>query len=313
MMLIPAPKRSLLALCLALTGISAQVQAQSTISVVVTPHSAPNYFGSPNYNAYEANVMAHLTTGLGGPASAGDRSLAPTAFSLYPSNTVSLVAPTEMIVTGVPSWRGTSDPAAPFANERGNRMHFALSMVGQSSVNQFSLRDVGFEMTGISGSGWNYNYAAFNAYGGSDPDNETLFPVGYNYQPWRVGVQYGLNGVFGGGDDVILQNGQDGATPVNALFYFGVGDAYWADFDCGANPSLCDTAAKRQGLIDTAANTMDANNFYLTGRYYLGGSTVTGLATVVAIPEPSEIAMLLAGLGLVGAVARRRRADSAVC
>lgn len=40
-------------------------------------------------------------------------------------------------------------------------------------------------------------------------------------------------------------------------------------------------------------------------RVYLNGSTLT-MSTVAAVPEPETYAMLLAGLGLIGSIARRR-------
>jgi hypothetical protein len=38
----------------------------------------------------------------------------------------------------------------------------------------------------------------------------------------------------------------------------------------------------------------------------MAGATYSGEVTVSAVPEPATYGMLLAGLGLVGAVARRR-------
>jgi hypothetical protein len=42
---------------------------------------------------------------------------------------------------------------------------------------------------------------------------------------------------------------------------------------------------------------------------YGGGLTLTAVA---AVPEPETYAMLLAGLGVIGAIARRRKAAVAV-
>jgi hypothetical protein len=301
------------ALALSIGAMGAQA-ASGSFQMFVNPHSAPNFFGSPNYDAYEANVMAGLQTGVNG---SGDRSTSPTAYNLLPANATTIVSPGDMIVTGTPSWQGNASPSGALSNELGNRMHFALTVLGDGAGSTFSLQDIGFTMEGRTGSGFNYGFVPFTGYTGANPDDETLFSSAFTYRPWRVGVQYGANGALGGGDDVLLTNGEAGSTPVNALYYFGVGDAYWADFSCtgpGGNPSLCDTIPKRQGLIDAAvADMIGANQgaFFLKGSYYLvdgnGNSLVTASA-IAAIPEPSEIAMMLGGVGLIGAVARRRKA-----
>jgi len=72
--------------------------------------------------------------------------------------------------------------------------------------------------------------------------------------------------------------------------------------------------------FNDAANTtmanglsLNANQPYLltvTGTTKTLSSGVTAIAA--SVPEPQTYAMLLAGLGLVGAVARRRRGTAAV-
>ena len=53
---------------------------------------------------------------------------------------------------------------------------------------------------------------------------------------------------------------------------------------------------------------------YLDGgnsvKLYLDGSNALNIAAVTAVPEPESFAMLLAGLGLMGAIARRRNKKS---
>jgi hypothetical protein len=296
----------------AVLAVSAGVASAQNVQLLVKPHSAVNYFGSPSYNAYEANVMTGLLSGV---SAMGDRSTDPLAYQLLNTNANTLVAPGEMMVTGYPSWRGVAGPTGALTSELGNRMTFSLTALGATGADQFSLRQIGFEMDGVgTGGPWDYGYVPFAGYAGANPQDDTLFPTGYDYQPWQVGVQYGADNALGGGDDIILNNGQAGSTLVNAVYYFGVGDAYWADFACtgpGGNAALCDTAAERQGLLDAAAADMTSGQsspFFLKGTYYINtqAGVLSAAATVSAIPEPAELGMLIAGLGIVAGVARRR-------
>ncbi|MCV2357072.1 FxDxF family PEP-CTERM protein [Paucibacter sp. B2R-40] len=63
-----------------------------------------------------------------------------------------------------------------------------------------------------------------------------------------------------------------------------------------------------QYLVPTVTNTV--HTIVVTGKA-IGGSTVgfTGSIAVTAVPEPTTYALLLGGLGVVGFVARRRKAD----
>ena len=55
------------------------------------------------------------------------------------------------------------------------------------------------------------------------------------------------------------------------------------------------------GVYDATTGAA-VNTAFITGL-----NSPTGIAVVSAVPEPEAYAMLLAGLGLVGAVVRRRR------
>ncbi|NTV72039.1 MAG: PEP-CTERM sorting domain-containing protein [Azonexaceae bacterium] len=70
--------------------------------------------------------------------------------------------------------------------------------------------------------------------------------------------------------------------------------------------------ANAQSLASLAGSFVNSSKGSLTGSFQLGvnvsGSTnVVAAAAVAAVPEPESYAMFLAGLGLIGAVARRRQ------
>lgn len=86
-----------------------------------------------------------------------------------------------------------------------------------------------------------------------------------------------------------------------------------SDNAIGANWNSLTAASSFDGA--GAAGQPIVQNFAAHGRYLEivanGGPSWTALsnATVTAVPEPDSIAMLLAGLGIVGAIARRRKQD----
>lgn len=69
--------------------------------------------------------------------------------------------------------------------------------------------------------------------------------------------------------------------------------------------------------INAASTGIAASTYnqYLDGtdavKVYLDGSNALHISAVTAVPEPESYAMLLAGLGLMGAIARRRNKKSA--
>ena len=89
--------------------------------------------------------------------------------------------------------------------------------------------------------------------------------------------------------------------------------------DANGLPTLWDISLQRQ--LNTPTGREDLNNFFISnvgdsvsGGYqgfaeFSGASGAPGTWTmgVAAVPEPETYAMLVAGLGLVGAVARRRQ------
>ena len=249
---------------------AAMIQNQITIEVI--PTLAPNAFGSPNFAAWEANTTAALDNGFStfGSGAAQFDALANNATMDW----------RQAVVTGFESWRGVADPnAASFSGEYGNRMHFALHILGNG--NKFSISELSFDASS------------------TDPGNALAFGYGageYNYGSGYVGIDYGLNGIKGGGDDVYITSGPN-TQLVDELVARGSGnslDAY-----------LTDPGVTLQDRIDNSAAIFGIDSdFSFTGTYTLGLSS--GSATVnYTVPEPATIGLTgIAGLGLI---ARRRQ------
>ncbi len=85
-------------------------------------------------------------------------------------------------------------------------------------------------------------------------------------------------------------------------------------FDSGAGQTRGINTGETANFAFTGAGVQDFASGLLDGgvhvRSLIGGQSES-LVTVSAVPEPETYAMMLAGLGLVGAIARRRKAKQA--
>lgn len=241
---------------------------QGGISVSVFPSFAPNAFGSPSFAPWETNAISAL---MSGSSSAGTSTL-PSYYSQIPNGAnVPL-----WIVTNFPSWQTFANPGVVFgpayANELGNRLYFNLHINGNGL--SFNLTQLSFQGTSTDAG----NFLSYSIPAGS-----------FNYSPSFVGLQYGPNGVLGGGDDVLITGGPN-TQFVNELFARGTGNA----------PAVLSTdpGATDQDKIDNARLLMPTD-FVFNGEYSLGVDdvgTFSGSAfVVVAVPEPATVAMT--GLG----------------
>ena len=118
-----------------------------------------------------------------------------------------------------------------------------------------------------------------------------------------------INGVISGNSFVV--------TDSSAATYAGkVGDKVFGSFNFDTTGSFINNSYA-SGLVfekTTAAATgstaLGANAAYtddgIAVRAWVDSNNTLHIAAVQAVPEPSEYAMLLAGLGLMGVVARRR-------
>ena len=85
-------------------------------------------------------------------------------------------------------------------------------------------------------------------------------------------------------------------------------------FDSGNSQARGINRGETANFLLSGANVQDFASGLLDGGVHvrsLAGGRSESLVTVSAVPEPETYAMMLAGLGLMGAVARRRKAKQA--
>jgi hypothetical protein len=266
--------------CISAPGLA----AAGTITIQQYFSAAPNAFGSPSFDAWQANAINSLRNGLG---NIGDPTTDPTAY-VQLNGTYN---PGDAMVTSFPAWQGTADPTGAFASELGNRIHAGVVIVSETP---FDLQSVSFK---------------FNS-----TDNALLYEgdlSGTSFGARRVGISYGGDGALGGGDDVVYDLGNPGtdSTLINELYYVGVGNAYWPG---GADPSPSNPLLGRQGALDDTAQYIRDNLIGISNQYCVTddagqSSCNTASLRLAPVPEPAT-ALTLAGSLLFLGLRRRRKA-----
>jgi hypothetical protein len=273
-----------LSLCvsIALLGGTGSAKAE-LMKFDVVPAFAPKGPDSPSWTNYVVNALA----GIQADADFLDRTVTPRAYERVKT----AVTPEEIIYTNFNSWRGEADPTplpAGFEGEFGNRIHFGLHIISAEG-SQFALHDLSWELDSDDAD----NYF--------DQDGDFSM-AGYSSTRW--GVDYGLDGVIGGGDDRAITSGP-GSQLVNELVYVGVGDGFFAEepgsltgqeqIDITINDLLSGCSDPTGCLVD------------VTMTYTLGDESASDKFTLYLVPEPSSALLALLGLAAMVSSARRRR------
>lgn len=254
------PSTGLATVAALLLSVLTTLQAQA-VTINVLPSSAPGFLASPNFAAYNANALTSIENGLG---TTGDPTTDPTAYETKMAFSV-----TDMIFTNYNSWRGELAPGAPFDLERGNMVFFGVHVLGMG--NQFSLGDISFNFVG-SGGGSIFDFAS----------NFT----GAAFNPYRRGINYGMDGAKGGGDDTIydhLNPGND-AVLIDEFVYVGVSFFFTSIIPAPSMPG--------SALMDEIDFANSIAPFTLTATYTVDGlGSGTKVATINPVPLPTSISL----------------------
>lgn len=100
--------------------------------------------------------------------------------------------------------------------------------------------------------------------------------------------------------------------PAIQAFLFGVGQQVWSPTRSDGVSDFSTVSSGRGGASSTFMRLNSIVNGTLSGQIYVASENTIAAAnkfsyTVTAVPEPENYAMLLLGLGLVTAVARRKQ------
>lgn len=235
---------------------SALTEAQTTgtgITMKIVAASAPNSASAvASWNSWQINAVHALRNGL---LTRGDRQADPTAY--YQALDLFFVAQDLMVTTG-DSWRGEANPAAPYDEQHGNRVHFGLHAYGDGAV-QFRLRDV----------------EPFILSAGADETLNAQFVLSTRtlgcYR--RHGWNWGPDRTKGTADDVKICESTHPSSRdewLDEFVYSGFGNGYWPD----RYLSSADQADKQklQQAINQTIDIIDSELKWFTGRVAIRGN-----------------------------------------
>lgn len=296
--MIDAPPRRALVCLAAFVAIIVVLSSsgRAEVTITVQPTLAPNLYSSPNKEAYAENLLAMLETG-GEQFHADDPAAAVSVRDRYTAG--------EVICASFPLWRGQACPGGALDKEFGNRVQFAVRIMGNGQ--KFRMSDLSYRMTT------------------SNPAMRDLLSGQLNnvkFDWMRVGIDYGPDGRRDTGDDIIYNNEQEPTLLIDELLYVGAGIGWQPDKEDwpGDGPRPAKTAEVLQPVVNkTAVDLTEHKAFEVTNVYTLASpddpsetlaSNQTSI-TVLGFPEPDEPmmadvsprTMLFAGVAAVGLIA----------
>ena len=237
---------------------------------------------SPSFATYEANVIQGLENGGVATGIQGT----PGAFTPTSETAFSYV---DTLATSFNSWMGNLNPSGPYQNEFGTYVRTS-GLVKSSQA--FTLADVYQSYT--------------DPYGPIAPDSFADLEGG-QFGGSVFGLSYGADGVKGGGDDVFYDAANPGtaSTPINELYYFGYAQ------ENNFCPQICtDEFGGPQGVFPgyeqyiASLQPFDFSETVTLAPNGVTEATATFNGTI-SVPEPASWALMIIGLGLVGALRRR--------
>lgn len=208
-----------------------------------------------------------------------------------PGLITSVVGPEWVIVgggSGVDDFWGASTNHPQAIGESGSRIHMFGSIVGDG-VNQFSLVTLGFPITS------NLTFE-FESNDSGQVLTTSFGPLEgpTHYGPAFIGINWGPDRAFGGGDDQVIM-GADGFIPVDQILFAGAG--------VGVEPVGSGT---EQDQINNTLGYLASEapfDFTATATFDDGISSISQSVSTMIVPEPAT-AMLL---GLGGFMILKRR------
>lgn len=239
------------------------------IEMRVFSSSAPNAFGSNDWNMYVSNTLAYLQNGTGLES---DNS---TNAGNY-TQTGPTIPVSEIVVSSFNSWKGIVPGSDP--GEFGHRVHFGLAIEAQAGTS-FKLEDLTYSIVSSDG-----NLLGFSGdFSGS------------GFSPTRIGIKT---------DGSLATSNTDS---LRALYYVGVGNAYVA-YEVNPGDSNQQQIDNVHSYVDGIGGVTVTGTYGISysgnASGVLSGSDT--LQVVPAVPEP-QATVLLGTLGLLMILRRRNR------
>lgn len=236
--------------------------ALARVDMTIQPAVGP--VGGRTFDQFSANAHEALAKRL---SLVGDPDRQPGAY-----RQVSRVFQGQLITTNYPCWYGVSQPPAPFASERGNRVYFAIR---------------------IRGNGQKIRLANLHCVVNSQDAMKVLEYEGSfsasAYNKHRVGIDYGPDGKRDTSDDVIYDNNQPGGVAVDEIIYTGLGIAVLAgDVRSAVNKREKELAQLMTSLFGAQSN------YELKATYTLRDDDDTTIiasadAVIKVLPQPDHV------------------------